>query len=33
MWQGSWYNIDGEQVAQGREKTLAYLADNPELAA
>ena len=30
-WQGSWYTIGGQQVAQGREKTLAYLAENPDI--
>lgn len=30
---GAWYSYKGENIAQGREKTKAYLESNPELAA
>jgi recombination protein RecA len=28
---GSWFSFDGEQLAQGREATKAYIADNKEI--
>ena len=28
---GAWYSYKGSNIAQGREKTIAYLEDNPEL--
>ena len=30
---GAWYSYNGEKIGQGREKTLDYLANNPELSA
>ena len=27
---GAWYSYQGDNIAQGREKTIAYLEDNPE---
>ena len=29
---GNWYRYKGENVAQGREKTLAYMAEHPDVA-
>ena len=29
---GSWYSLDGERVAQGRERMIAFLNERPELA-
>lgn len=29
---GAWYSYDGKQIGQGRQNTIAYLNDNPELA-
>jgi recombination protein RecA len=29
---GSWYTYKGEKLAQGREKTIAYLAEHPSIA-
>ncbi len=29
---GSWFSYNGEKIAQGREKAVAYLEDNPEVA-
>jgi recombination protein RecA len=28
---GSWYSYNGERIGQGKEKTVAYLADKPEM--
>jgi len=28
---GAWYSYKGDNIAQGREKTIAYLEDNPKL--
>jgi recombination protein RecA len=28
---GSWYQYEGEKVAQGREKTIRYLRENPDM--
>ena len=29
---GAWYSYNGENIAQGREKVIQYLLDNPEIA-
>ncbi|NJK29280.1 MAG: DNA recombination/repair protein RecA, partial [Acaryochloris sp. SU_5_25] len=29
---GAWYSYNGENIGQGRENTIQYLAENPELA-
>jgi recombination protein RecA len=29
---GAWYVLDGERIAQGRDKACAFLAENPEIA-
>ena len=29
---GAWYSYNGENIAQGREKAIQYLLDNPEIA-
>ena len=29
---GSWFSYNGEKIAQGRDKTVAYLESNPEIA-
>jgi recombination protein RecA len=28
---GSWYSYNGERIGQGKEKTVAYLTDKPEM--
>ena len=28
---GSWYSYNGEKIGQGREKTLDFLKDNPDI--
>ena len=28
---GSWYSYNGERIGQGREKTLDFLKDNPDI--
>ena len=30
---GSWFSYNGEKIAQGRERAVAYLESNPEIAA
>jgi recombination protein RecA len=30
---GSWYSYNGERIGQGKEKTVAYLQDHPEIVA
>ena len=30
---GAWYSYNGEKIGQGRDKTLEYIAQNPEFAA
>ncbi len=30
---GSWFSYDGQRIGQGREKAIAYLEENPDLAA
>lgn len=30
---GAWYSYEGDQLGQGKDKTLVFLADNPELMA
>ncbi len=30
---GSWYSFNGEKIGQGRDKTLDFLKDNPDIAA
>jgi recombination protein RecA len=29
---GAWYILDGERIGQGREKAMAFLGENPEIA-
>ncbi|NBK26078.1 MAG: DNA recombination/repair protein RecA, partial [Spirochaetia bacterium] len=30
---GSWYSYNGEKIGQGRDKTLDFLKDNPDIVA
>jgi recombination protein RecA len=30
---GAWYSYNGENIGQGRDNTIKYLEDNPEVAA
>ena len=30
---GSWFSYNGERIGQGKEKAIAYLEENPEIAA
>ena len=29
---GSWFSYNGDKIGQGREKTIQFLDDNPEVA-
>ena len=30
---GSWFSFDGQRIGQGRDKAVAFLEENPEIAA